>query len=78
MVREGDILVSPESWEESKVLQFLPGFGFCHVEISICYMGEAEKERNKVTMKDRGLSLLQRETKFCLRSWKMEYSSARG
>lgn len=46
MAREGHILVSPESWEESKVLQFLPGFGFCHVEISICYMGETERERN--------------------------------
>lgn len=49
MAREGGILVSPESWEESKVLHFLPGFAFCCVETSICYMEKTESERNKVT-----------------------------
>lgn len=48
MARE-DVWVSPEPWEESKVLQFLPGFGFCHVESSIYCMGETESERNKVS-----------------------------
>lgn len=57
MTREGDILVSPEPWEESKVLQVLPGFGFCHAETSIYYMGETKTERNKVNTKDRGLKI---------------------
>lgn len=35
MAREGDVLVSPKPWEESEVLQFLSGFGFCHVETFI-------------------------------------------
>lgn len=56
MAREGEVLVSPEPWE-IKVMQFLPGFGFCHVETSIYYMGETKSERNKVTRKDRGLKI---------------------
>lgn len=75
MAREGHILVSPESWEESKVLQFLPGFGSAMLRFPSA-IWEKQKGRETVTMKDRGLSLLQRETEFCLSSWKMERSSA--
>lgn len=44
MAREGDVLVSPEPSEESKVLQFLPGFGFCRVETFIS-LWEKQKVR---------------------------------